>query len=225
MKTPSESDFSPLPELIAQFGLPNPLEVLPQLNNQLESVNTSSAHLTQVHAHLTELADHIDQSAGQVRWQGKAATGFDDRRADSTKSLRNTANVAQDVVHCHTESATTIWDLLVWITLLIAIVTLIIAALFAIALASSGWTFGSSLLLWLADATGLSMTVVTEIVATIGTVAWLLSSVFAEIRGKVTSSDIICPVPGTPPSTTPAPRTTPISTGSTDSPFPGTVTA
>lgn len=203
MQTATESDFAPLPQLIAEFGLPNPLEILPQLINHLESVHTSSAHLTEAHTQLSALADHLDSSAKQVQWQGDSATAFHARRADLTTSLRNTADVTKEVVQCHEESATTIWDWLVWITLVIAILTLVVAALFAIAIAASGPTFGSSLLTWLASATGLSDVVLTEIIAAIGTLAWLLSSVFGEIRGKVTSPTIICTTPSASPTAKP----------------------
>jgi hypothetical protein len=129
VRTPTESDFSPLPQVVAQFGLTNPLDVLPRPANHLESVDASSARLDRLSTELTALADQLDRSAGSVQWQGDAASGFRHRQSEVTTSLRTVARVTQDVVHCHQESKITNWDLAVWITLAIAILTLVVAAI------------------------------------------------------------------------------------------------
>ena len=205
MQTAAESDFSPLPQIIARFGLPNPLEVLPQLDNRLESVDTSSTHLTRLHEHLTRLAEDIEASAGGVRWQGDAASNFQGRNADTVTSLRRTAAVAQDVVHCQSHSMIAMWDLAVWITLAIAILTLIVAAILAIMIATAVHSGGTSIPIGIAMMSTHTATVTAEVLGAIGTVSWLLSNVFGEVRGKLDSPDIVCPVPTTPAGTTPAP--------------------
>lgn len=195
MQTPSESDFAPLPQLIAQFGLPDPLEYLPQLQNQLESVDASSEHLSRIGDRLNALADHIDRSAGQVRWQSDAATGFRGRISEVTDSLRATATLTQDTVRCHQDSSVTGWDLAVWITLAIAIAALTVAATFALAIATATLSGGTSIAAWLGGATTTMATLVAEIAGATGTVSWLVSGVLSELRTKFDSHPIYCDIP------------------------------
>jgi hypothetical protein len=195
VQTPSESDFAPLPQLIAQFGLPDPLEYLPQLQNQLESVDASSAQLSRIGDQLNALADHIDRSAGQVQWQSDAATGFRGRISEVSDSLRATATLTQDTVQCHQDSSTTGWDLAVWITLAIAIAALVVAATFALAIATATLSGGTSIAAWLGGATTTMATLVAEIAGTIGTVSWLVSGVLSELRTKFDRHPIYCDIP------------------------------
>src|SRR4029079_16152426 len=57
MQIPSSAAFSPLPELIAEFGIPNPFEILDLLQNELEQVDTSTATWDGLATDLDSLAD------------------------------------------------------------------------------------------------------------------------------------------------------------------------
>ncbi|MEV5748771.1 hypothetical protein AB0L00_13225 [Actinoallomurus sp. NPDC052308] len=220
MQTAVDSDFSPLPQIIERFGLPNPLAVLPELKNRLETVDVSSGHLTRLRDHLTRLADDIEDSAGSLRWQGDAASRFHRRNAETVTSLRRTAAAAQDTVQCQSYAKITMWDLAVWITLAIAILTLIVAAILAIMVATALQSGGTSIVVGITAMSTHTATVTAEILGAIGTVSWLLSSVFGEVRGKLDSPDIVCPVPAPPPGSAPAPTPPGSPTGTPADPSP-----
>lgn len=113
MMIPSREEFSPLPEVIDRFGLPDFLEILPELENQLEVVEESNARIAQVAEGLRQAADDLDTEASAVHWQGAAGDAFRAKNAEATKSLRYAADnintvsegvvamktTAEDVVH------------------------------------------------------------------------------------------------------------------------------
>ena len=76
MQVPSASSFAPLPELIAQFGIPDPFEILDLLQNELEQVDTATITWTGIADELEVLADELEQQSGSLFWTGAAETGF-----------------------------------------------------------------------------------------------------------------------------------------------------
>ncbi|MQA83880.1 MAG: hypothetical protein GEV03_04395 [Streptosporangiales bacterium] len=92
MRIPAREEFSPLPEVIDMLGLPDPLQVLPQLENQLEAVGLSNAQVGEIAAGFRGVADDLDAEAGGVKWQGAAADGFRSKIADMAQSLREAAD-------------------------------------------------------------------------------------------------------------------------------------
>lgn len=227
MRTPTESDFSPLPQLISHFGVPNPLDVLPRLQNQTETVNASSANLTQLHGQLHALADHIDRSSAQVQWQGDAGSGFQQRISETTTSIRAVAQATQTSVECHTQLASDFWGTVSWICLILAILAIVVGVLLAIAIEectiSGGTASGPAFLQFLINFTRVNSITKSLILDGVGALLWLAQSVI----DKLNSTIITCPVPA-PSGGTSAPKGSTQSSGvrastSAASPFPGFV--
>ena len=192
--TPDAADFAPLPQLISTFGLPDVLQVLPQLKNQLETVDASSTHLTLTSAQLNGLADDLDRQASQVRWQGPAAADFQKRVTEATGSMRQVAASMDTTVTCTSQVQSQTWNTISWICLIIAALIMILDILFAVALAESWITAQTSWVAFILSATGLSATTLEVILGGISGLLWMTQGFIDKINSAVTT----CTIPTTP---------------------------
>ncbi len=92
MRIPTREEFSPLPEVVDRFGLPDPTAILPELENQLEAVAESQAQVENVAAGLRGIADDLDNEAATVSWEGAAGDQFRTKNAEITQALRGAAD-------------------------------------------------------------------------------------------------------------------------------------
>lgn len=92
MRVMTREEAAPLPEAIARFGTPDPLTVLPRLENQLEAVAGSTAQVRQMAAGLRGTADDLEAEAGAVAWQGTASDRFRSKIAGVTRNFRAAAD-------------------------------------------------------------------------------------------------------------------------------------
>ncbi|MQA85450.1 MAG: hypothetical protein GEV03_12690 [Streptosporangiales bacterium] len=73
-------------------GGPDPLEVLPQLENELEAVAGSTAQVREMAAGFRSTADDLETEAGAVTWEGEASDQFRSKTAEVAQSLRTAAD-------------------------------------------------------------------------------------------------------------------------------------
>lgn len=92
MRIPTREEFSPLPEVVDRFGLPDPTAILPELENQLGVVAESQAQVDSVVAGLRGIAEDLDGHAAAVSWEGVAGDRFRARNVEITRALRNSAD-------------------------------------------------------------------------------------------------------------------------------------
>lgn len=76
MRIPSKDSFSPLPEVCALFGLDDPTDLLPELENQLESVPASMEQLREIVTGIDDARGALSTGAAGVTWEGAAAEAF-----------------------------------------------------------------------------------------------------------------------------------------------------
>jgi hypothetical protein len=197
MHVPSSSAFSPLPELIAEFGIPDPFEILDLLQNELEQVDTTTATWNGLADDLDNLAADLEQQSGSVFWTGAAANGFRSNATDVAASFRGAAGNLRNCSQQQKGLQISTLDVIQWVLTALALLVALIATAFAIAMAASVWTFGSSLLVWLSYATGLSLGTIAAITGCIATLLGFAAGVVGAVKGEIdqANTDVPCTTP------------------------------
>lgn len=99
MRIPPASEFAELSQLAGYLGMPDPVaDLLPKLQNQLETVAASNAEMRQLAAELHGAANDLQSQADTVRWTGAAAGGFRGKVTEGVASLRHAANIVEKTI-------------------------------------------------------------------------------------------------------------------------------
>lgn len=143
MRIPTREEFAPLPEAVARFGLPDPLAVLPQLENQLEAVVGATTQVREVAAAFAVAADDLETEAAAVAWDGEAAEQFRSTIATTTASLRATSETLSTAADSEDGISDDIKDIIKDILLKIISVLGVVAAILALIYASPAIATGA----------------------------------------------------------------------------------
>jgi hypothetical protein len=182
MDVPSTDAFSPISDLVSRFGLPNPLEFLDLMQNSLEQIDRSTEAWDKIAGTLEGVSNKLKSELEAVNWQGPAADSARQEGTTTAQALTTTQGETQQAAQGASEAKVDIWRVIKWILMAIGALAAILAVTFAIALASSTWSFGSSLLLWIAEATGLSLGVIAAITGAIATACGILVGILGELQ-------------------------------------------
>lgn len=96
MRIPDRAEFAELSKVTKLLGLPDPTEVLPKLENQLEAVPASLASIREVASGLRTAADELSTQAETVAWTGEAANAFRAKAAAGVDALKRAASTIDE---------------------------------------------------------------------------------------------------------------------------------
>ena len=199
MRIPTREEFAPIPEAVAKLGLPDPLEILPELENQLEEIELSNAKLEEVATGFRDIAEDLDSEANTVQWQGAASDAFRGKTAEVAQSLRHAADNINTALVEVGNIEITWYDVLYYILGIFAVIAALYAAILALTAALVALYVG-----------GIVALVLGVIAAIAGIIAALASGIYiiwSMIRGLVEEATSDTPKPECPdPSRDPLPE-------------------